>query len=86
MPFGSAANTNRTGRFPASGSRTRDFKPSPTACRAQARQQLRVTLSLSGAERMDIRTTRGEIDYVASDRGIDPRGIDRANGSDACQR
>jgi len=26
-------------------------------------------------ELMDIGTTRGEIDYVASHRGIDPRGI-----------
>jgi uncharacterized protein YjiS (DUF1127 family) len=40
------------------------------------RQQLRATLSnLSDRELMDIGTTRGEIDYVASHRGIDPRGI-----------
>ena len=40
------------------------------------RQKLRATLSnLSDAELMDIGTTRGEIDYVASHRGIDPRGI-----------
>ena len=40
------------------------------------RQELRATLSnLSDAELMDIGTTRGEIDYVASHRGIDPRGI-----------
>ncbi|WP_426437264.1 DUF1127 domain-containing protein [Bradyrhizobium genosp. P] len=40
------------------------------------RQKLRATLSdLSGRELMDIGTTRGEIDYVASHRGIDPRGI-----------
>jgi uncharacterized protein YjiS (DUF1127 family) len=40
------------------------------------RQKLRVTLSnLSDMELMDIGTTRGEIDYVASHRGIDPRGI-----------
>ena len=39
-------------------------------------QKLRATLSkLSDTELMDIGTTRGEIDYVASDRGIDPRGI-----------
>jgi uncharacterized protein YjiS (DUF1127 family) len=40
------------------------------------RQKLRATLSdLSDAELMDIGSTRGEIDYVASHRGIDPRGI-----------
>ncbi len=40
------------------------------------RQKLRATLSdLSDAELKDIGTTRGEIDYVASHRSIDPRGI-----------
>ena len=40
------------------------------------RQRLRATLSkLSDTELMDIGTTRGEIDYVPSHRGIDPRGI-----------
>jgi uncharacterized protein YjiS (DUF1127 family) len=40
------------------------------------RQSLRVTLcDLSDRELMDIGTSRGEIDYVASNRGIDPRGI-----------
>ena len=40
------------------------------------RQKLRVTLSdLSDRELMDIGTTRGEIDYVSSNRDIDPRGI-----------
>ena len=40
------------------------------------RQRLRATLSdLSDRELMDIGTTRGEIDYVASNRTIDPRGI-----------
>ena len=40
------------------------------------RQKMRATLSnLSDTELMDIGTTRGEIDYVASHRGIDPRGI-----------
>lgn len=40
------------------------------------RQKLSATLSdLSDAELMDIGTTRGEIDYVASHRGIDPRDI-----------
>ncbi len=39
-------------------------------------QRLRATLyDLSDRELMDIGTTRGEIDYVASNRGIDPRGI-----------
>ncbi len=40
------------------------------------RQRLRATLyDLSDRELMDIGTTRGEIDYVVSNRGIDPRGI-----------
>ena len=40
------------------------------------RQRLRATLfDLSDRELMDIGTTRGEVDYVASNRGIDPRGI-----------
>jgi uncharacterized protein YjiS (DUF1127 family) len=40
------------------------------------RERLRATLcDLSDRELMDIGTTRGEIDYVASNRGIDPRGI-----------
>ena len=40
------------------------------------RKRLRATLcDLSDRELMDIGTTRGEIDYVASHRGIDPRGI-----------
>jgi hypothetical protein len=30
---------------------------------------------------MDIGTSRGEIDYVASNRGIDPRGIRSAEGT-----
>jgi uncharacterized protein YjiS (DUF1127 family) len=40
------------------------------------RQSLRASLcDLSDRELMDIGTSRGEIDYVASSRGIDPRGI-----------
>ncbi len=40
------------------------------------RQRLHATLcDLSDRELMDIGTTRGETDYVASNRGIDPRGI-----------
>jgi uncharacterized protein YjiS (DUF1127 family) len=40
------------------------------------RQRLRANLcDLSDRELMDIGTTRGEIDYVASNRGIDPRGV-----------
>jgi uncharacterized protein YjiS (DUF1127 family) len=40
------------------------------------RQRLRATLyDLSDRELMDIGTTRGEIDYVASNRDTDPRGI-----------
>ncbi len=51
------------------------------------RQKLSATLSdLSDGELMDIGTTRGEIDYVASHRGIDPGASDPANGCDICQR
>jgi uncharacterized protein YjiS (DUF1127 family) len=40
------------------------------------RHRLRASLSdLSDRELMDIGTTRGEIDYVASNRSIDPRGL-----------
>jgi uncharacterized protein YjiS (DUF1127 family) len=40
------------------------------------RQRILTTLcDLSDRELMDIGTTRGEIDYVASNRGVDPRGI-----------
>jgi uncharacterized protein YjiS (DUF1127 family) len=40
------------------------------------RQRLRATLcDLSDRELMDIGTTRGEINYVASNRHVDPRGI-----------
>jgi len=40
----------------------------------RSRQRLRATLSdLSDRELTDIGTTRGEIDYVASNRSIDPR-------------
>ena len=47
------------------------------------RQRIRTTLcDLSNRELMDIGTTRGEIDYVASNRFIDPRGI-RSAGSES---
>ena len=40
------------------------------------RQRVRTALcDLSDWELKDIGTTRGEIDYVASTRGTDPRGI-----------
>jgi uncharacterized protein YjiS (DUF1127 family) len=40
------------------------------------RLRLRATLcNLSDRELMDIGTTRGEVDYVSSNRHIDPRGI-----------
>jgi uncharacterized protein YjiS (DUF1127 family) len=40
------------------------------------RQRLGAALcDLSDMELMDIGTTRGEIDYVASNRSIDPRGV-----------
>jgi len=43
------------------------------------RQGLRTALcDLSDRELMDIGTTRGEIDYIASNRGIDPRSIQSA--------
>ncbi|UWU81375.1 DUF1127 domain-containing protein [Bradyrhizobium huanghuaihaiense] len=47
------------------------------------RQRLRAALlDLSDRELMDIGTTRGEIDYVASHRSVDPRGIrSRSNES-----
>jgi uncharacterized protein YjiS (DUF1127 family) len=39
------------------------------------RERLRADLSnLSDRELMDIGTTRGEIDYVATHQGFDPRG------------
>ncbi|RZN10802.1 hypothetical protein CWO91_11410 [Bradyrhizobium genosp. SA-3] len=47
------------------------------------RQSLRATLlDLSDRELMDIGTTRGEIDYVASHRSVDPRGI-RSTSNDS---
>jgi uncharacterized protein YjiS (DUF1127 family) len=40
------------------------------------RERLRADLcALNDRELQDIGMTRGEIDYVASNRGIDPRGI-----------
>ena len=43
------------------------------------RQRLRAALyDLSDRELMDIGATRGEIDYVALSRSIDPRGIQSA--------
>ena len=40
------------------------------------RRRLQTTLDgLSDRELMDIGTTRGEIDYVAANRSIDPRGV-----------
>jgi uncharacterized protein YjiS (DUF1127 family) len=44
----------------------------------ERRQRLRLQAALCGLndrELMDIGTTRGEIDYVSSNRDIDPRGI-----------
>ena len=47
------------------------------------RERLRTQLCrLTDSELVDIGITRGEIDYVASNRGIDPRGI----RSDECAR
>lgn len=43
---------------------------------SRKRRRLRAALcALSDRELMDIGTTRGEIDYVASNRAIDPQGI-----------
>jgi uncharacterized protein YjiS (DUF1127 family) len=40
------------------------------------RRRLQATLDgLSDRELMDIGTTRGEIDYVAANRALDPRGV-----------
>jgi uncharacterized protein YjiS (DUF1127 family) len=63
-----AASTRRVSRF---------FKRYWSAFQEwRKRQRLRATLcDLSDRELMDIGTTRGEIDYVASNRDIDPRGI-----------
>ncbi|MDA9489135.1 DUF1127 domain-containing protein [Bradyrhizobium sp. CCBAU 11361] len=63
-----AASTRRASRF---------FKSHWDAFHERRQcQKLRATLSdLSDRELMDIGTTRGEIDYVASNRFIDPRGI-----------
>jgi len=42
----------------------------------RVRQRLRATLlDLSDRELTDAGTTRGEIDYVASHRDVDPRGM-----------
>lgn len=42
----------------------------------RTRQKLRTVLhGLSDRDLQDIGTTRGEIDYIASNRSIDPRGI-----------
>ena len=44
--------------------------------KSRERQKLRDALSnLSDRDLMDIGISRGEIDYAASHRGIDPRGI-----------
>ena len=61
-----AASTRRVSSF---------FKRYRGAFQEQCkRQRLRATLcDLSDRELMDIGTTRGEIDYVASNRSIDPR-------------
>jgi uncharacterized protein YjiS (DUF1127 family) len=46
------------------------------AFQERRKQKLRPTLSdLSDRELSDIGITRGEIDYIASHRDIDPRGI-----------
>src|SRR5258708_37159493 len=57
------------------GFETRVYRISGGA--AGAAQAPGVADHLSDRELMDIGTTRGEIDYVASNRGIDPRGIRR---------
>jgi uncharacterized protein YjiS (DUF1127 family) len=45
------------------------------------RRRLRATLSdLSDRELVDIGIARGEIDYIASHRGVDPRGMRSCQG------
>ena len=64
-------------KWPASGKRYWDvFRE------WRKRQRLRASLyELSDSELKDIGITRGEIDYLASHRAIDPRGI-RSTSSD----
>jgi hypothetical protein len=73
-----AAALNEKPNGPIRGSRLlQQNLPCADSCNAK----LRATLcDLSDRELMDIGTTRGEIDYVASNRDIDPRGI-RSAGS-----
>ncbi|WP_084292994.1 DUF1127 domain-containing protein [Bradyrhizobium sp. WSM3983] len=48
----------------------------------RSRERLRADLcNLSDRELLDIGTTRGEIDYVASNQGSDPRGVRSAEQS-----
>jgi uncharacterized protein YjiS (DUF1127 family) len=63
-----AASTRRASSF---------FKKYWSAFRERReRQRLRAVLcDLSDRELMDFGTTRGEIEYVASNQGRDPRGI-----------
>jgi uncharacterized protein YjiS (DUF1127 family) len=63
-----AASTRRVSSF---------FKKYWVAFQERRRRQrlLARLCDLSDRELMDIGTTRGEIDYVASHRGGDPRGI-----------
>ena len=56
------------------------YSPLETYCNAfhqwRKRDRLRTELyGLNDRELMDIGITRGEIDYFASNRGFDPRGI-----------
>jgi uncharacterized protein YjiS (DUF1127 family) len=52
------------------------------------REQRRVRATLSGLsdwELMDIGTTRGEIQYIAANRAIDPRGIRSVDYLSTCR-
>jgi uncharacterized protein YjiS (DUF1127 family) len=50
------------------------------------RRRVRATLSgLSDWELMDIGTTRGEIEYIATNRAIDPRGIRSVDYLSTCR-
>ena len=66
------------GQTTASTRRVSSFFKRFLGCVSRMAQMGAVTshlCDLSDRELMDIGITRGEIDYVASNRGIDPRGI-----------
>ncbi|QPF93751.1 DUF1127 domain-containing protein [Bradyrhizobium commune] len=71
---------SRTGSTQPTASAWRLFRPLRKYLRAfqdwRERDQLRADLSgLNDRDLQDLGITRGEIDYVASHRSIDPRGV-----------